>query len=80
MADIVAVSRYADVMQAEFARSVLAGSGIDSFLDVPHTAALFPHYVVAAGWVSLFVRAEDLERARDILSAADAASDDAEMT
>ena len=74
--DATLVARYPDAIQAEFAKSVLQGSGIDCFLDVPHTAAMFPHYVFAAGWVSLFVREGDLERAREVLAAADADTSD----
>lgn len=66
------VERYADVLQAQFGLSVLHGSGIDGYLDVPHTGAMFPHYVLASGGVALYVRASDLERARDVLAGADA--------
>jgi hypothetical protein len=66
--EIVPVERYSDVIQAQFALSVLAGSGIDAFLDVPHTAAMFPHYALATGGVSLLVRASELERAREVLA------------
>lgn len=66
---ILAVERYADVVQAEFALSVLHGSGIEAYLDVPHTGAMFPHLVLVQGWISLMVREEDLERAREVLAA-----------
>ena len=66
--EIVAVERYSDVIQAEFALSVLAGSGIDAFLDVPHTGAMFPHYALATRGVALLVRASELERAREVLA------------
>ena len=65
--EIVPVERYADVIQAEFAQSVLAGSGIDAFLDVPYTGAMFPHYALATRGVALLVRASELQRAREVL-------------
>lgn len=66
---VVAVQSYADVIQAEFALSVLQGSGIDGYLDVPHTGAMFPHHALATRGVAVYVRAEDLERAREVLEA-----------
>lgn len=69
--NVIVLERYADVIQAEFARSVLAGSGIDSFLDIPHTGSMFPHYAIATGWVSLMVREEDADRAREVLASTD---------
>ena len=69
--DVVAVERYADVIQAQFAVSVLEGSGIEAFIDTPHTAAMFPHYALATRGVAVCVRATEAERAREALAAAD---------
>lgn len=66
--EIVPVERYADVIQAQFALSVLAGSGIDAFIDVPYTGANFPHYALATRGIALLVRASELERAREVLA------------
>ena len=69
--DVVVLHRYAHVTQAELAQSVLAGSEIESFIDVPFTASMFPHYALGSGWVSLMVREEDAARAEEVLAASD---------
>ena len=66
--DAVIVARYADVRQAEFAVSVLAGSGIEAFVDIPHVSSMFPHYTLASGGVSVLVRAGDVSQAKEILA------------
>ena len=65
--DAVIIARYVDVRQAEFAVSVLAGRGIDAFIDVPYTANIFPHYVAGSGGVAVSVRAEDAGEATKVL-------------
>ena len=62
----VVVASFIDVHLAEFAISVLAGSGIDSFID-PEVLGRFRHLMLAAGGVRLFVRAADAERAVAVL-------------
>ncbi len=64
---MILLDRYTDVRQAEFALSILEGSDIEGFVDVPYTSSMFPHLAFAAG-VSLFVRTEDQERAREVLA------------
>ena len=64
---MVMIERYADVRQAEFALSVLEGSGVEAYIDIPFTSSMFPHYALTSG-VALLVRAEDLERAREVLA------------
>jgi hypothetical protein len=59
----VVIARFIDIRQAEFARSVLEGSGIEGYIDPPYMASLAPHYFLGSGGVRLFVRAEDAERA-----------------
>jgi hypothetical protein len=71
--DMVLLDRFTDVRQAEFALSILEGSEIDGYLDVPYTGSLFPHLAFSAG-VSLFVRVEDEERAREVLATHDSSS------
>ncbi|HVR44693.1 MAG TPA: DUF2007 domain-containing protein [Thermoanaerobaculia bacterium] len=75
----VLIARYIDVRQAEFALSILEGSGIDGFLDQPYTASIAPHYMLGSGGVRLFVRLEDRDRALEVLadSGEIAAEDDA---
>lgn len=64
------IDRFTDVRQAEFALSILEGSGIEGYLDVPYTSSMFPHLAFSTG-VSLFVRIEDEERAREVLAGHD---------
>jgi hypothetical protein len=66
---VVVLGRYLDLRQAEFAVSVLRGSGVDAFLDAPYTSSMFPHYMLVSG-IALFVRESDLEYARDLLASA----------
>jgi hypothetical protein len=68
--DMIQLDRYTDVRQAEFALSILEGSGIEGFVDVPYVSSMFPHLAFAAG-VSLYVRTEDEERAREVLENAE---------
>jgi hypothetical protein len=63
----VAIGRFLDLRQAEFALSVLNGSGIEGYLDQPFTASIAPHYMFGSGGVRLFVRAEDAARATSVL-------------
>jgi len=65
--DMVLLDRFTDVRQAELALSILEGSEIDGYVDVPYTSSMFPHLAFAAG-VALFVRVEDEERAREVLA------------
>lgn len=65
--DLVLLARYLDVRQAEFALSVLEGSGIQAFIDVPYTSSIAPHYMLGYGGPGIMVRAEDRERAEDVL-------------
>lgn len=65
--DMVQLDRYTDVRQAEFALSILEGSNIEGYVDVPYTSSMFPHLAFVAG-VALFVRVEDEERAREVLA------------
>ena len=59
----VEIARFLDLRAAQFALSVLEGSGIQGHLDQPFMASIAPHYMFAVGGIRLFVRAEDAERA-----------------
>lgn len=74
------VSRFMDVYQAQFAASVLEGSGIQSFLDNPFFASIAPHIVYASGGVRLYVRVGDLDRAIEVLESVSAAPKAGEST
>lgn len=62
------VATFADVRQAEFAWSVLEGSGIEAFIDQPFTGNIAPYLTIGSRNVRLLVRHEDLERARAVLA------------
>jgi hypothetical protein len=64
---MVEIRRFLDVHQAEFAVSVLAGSGVEAYIDQPFTGNIAPHYMVMTGGVRLFVHPDDLERAIAVL-------------
>jgi hypothetical protein len=73
----VEVACFIDVRQAEFARSVLEGSGITAFIDQPFTGTIAPHYMLGSGGVRLFVAAEFKERAQEVLDSLPEASAEA---
>jgi hypothetical protein len=57
--------------EADLLRSVLAGSGIESFIPDESMGSLRPHLLLGTGGVRLQVHASDLERATEILNAVD---------
>lgn len=66
MSEPVVIARFIDVRQAEMARSVLEGSGIEAFIDQPFTGTIAPHLMLWTG-VRLFVASDDEARALDVL-------------
>ena len=63
----VTIVTFWDIQQAEFAQSVLEGSGIVAFIQQPFTASIAPHHMVGAGGVHLMVAGDDAERAIEVL-------------
>lgn len=63
----VEIARFLDLRQAEFARSLLEGSGVDAWVDQPFTASIAPHHMFGSGGIRLLVYAEDKDRALDVL-------------
>jgi hypothetical protein len=53
--------------EADLLRSVLAGSGIESFIPDERIGSLRPHLLLGTGGVRLQVHASDLERATGVL-------------
>lgn len=68
--DAVVLGRYLDVRSAEMVVSILEGHEIESFVNVPYTASMFPHLMLNRGGVAVFVRRSDLDAARDLLASA----------
>ena len=71
----VTIATFRDLQEAEMARSILAGSGIDAHVGQPFTAGIAPHHFFATSGVHLLVAAEDADRAVEVLDAADAESE-----
>ncbi len=63
----VEIECFLDVRQAEFAVSVLAGSGIKACIHQAFTGNIAPHLMLASGGIRLVVRAQNRERALEIL-------------
>lgn len=68
----VTIATFRDVREAELARAVLAGSGIDAHIGQPFTASIAPHHFLGMSGVQLLVAAEDVDRAAEVLDASDA--------
>ena len=68
--EAVVLARYLDIRSAELAVSVLEGSEIEAFINVPYTSSMFPHLMLNRGGVAVFVREQDLGTARAILESA----------
>jgi hypothetical protein len=69
--DAVVLGRYLDVRSAEMIVSILEGSDIEAFVNVPYTASMFPHLMLNGGGVAVFVRRADLEAARDVIDSSE---------
>jgi hypothetical protein len=63
----VEIARFLDLRQAEFACSVLEGSGVEAWIDQPFTGSIAPHHMFGSGGIRLLVAAEERERALDVL-------------
>jgi putative signal transducing protein len=63
-ADLVAVSTYPSVADAQLAKGVLDQAGIESMVRSDNAGGMYP----AIGGAELLVRAADAEKARKLLS------------
>lgn len=77
--DAVVLGRYLDIRSAEMVVSILEGHGIESFVNVPYTASMFPHLMLNRGGVAVFVRRSDLDSARDLLASASELPEDVDV-
>jgi len=62
--NLVTLSTHSTMVEAELAKSLLEGAGIEAYIHAPHANALYPGVL---GEVMLQVRESDLEKARDVL-------------
>ena len=62
--DLVTVSTYPTMVEAELAKNILGAAGIEAFIHAPHANALYPGVL---GEVMLQVREEDLKKAQQAL-------------
>lgn len=63
----VEIGRFFNVNDAELVVSVLAGSDIDAFIDMPFTGTIAPYYLIGSGGVRVVVRRRDQDRAFEVL-------------
>jgi hypothetical protein len=54
--------------EAEFVKSVLESEGIDTMLPDEHTVSIQPGVATALGGIRVMVRADDLQRATQLLN------------
>ena len=66
--DWVVIRNCLNIIEANFIRSVLEGSGIQCFLPDEHTIGVRPELALALGGVRILVRAHDFERANEVLN------------
>jgi len=66
--DLVVVRTFDTAIDAELAKSALDAADVDSFIQADDAGGMRPHLVFALG-ARLIVRAEDVERATNILDA-----------
>lgn len=68
LSESVVVGKYATIMDAEIARSILSSSEIDSFINNPSISTMYPS-LSTLQQVELLVRAEDADLAIKIINA-----------
>lgn len=62
--------------EAQLLKSVLESAAIDALIPDEHTLGIQPLYGPALGGVRILVRADDLQRARELLDTAPTSPDD----
>ena len=67
-ADWVEVASCTWLHEAAFLQSVLESAGIESMVPNEHTIGVQPLYAVLLGGIRVLVRAEDRERAEEVLA------------
>jgi hypothetical protein len=67
MDELVTVTSFTDVAEAELARERLELEGIRAFVVDAQTAGVMPYLTSSTGGVRIQVKPEDVERAREVL-------------
>ena len=70
MSDLVTVGNYFDRISAELAKGILDMEGIESYVRADDMGGMRPSLLTGAGGAWLIVRAEDAERASELLQVA----------
>ena len=78
MSDLVTVGNYFDRISAELAKGVLDTESIESFVSAGDMAGMRPSLLTGAGGAGLVVRAEDADRAAELLQAVESHEDEPE--
>jgi hypothetical protein len=65
--ELVVLETFRFVNEAELASSVLDAAGIDSMIRDAFLGGVYSSLTLAGGGVTLYVRADDVERARAVL-------------
>ena len=67
----VEIERFLHMFQAEFAVSVLDGSGIKAYIDQEFTGNIAPYFMLMSGGIRLLVAGQDRERALEVLQSSE---------
>jgi hypothetical protein len=67
MSDWVMAASYASRAQAEMMVELLRNEGVAAMARIDDAGGLRPEIVLGTGWAKVVVRAEDRDRAREIL-------------
>lgn len=75
MSDFIELKTFASRLEAEFAQSVLAESGIRSLVDADDAGGAYTGISFSSAGVRLLIRPDDLQAARRLLTGKLAADD-----
>lgn len=67
MADLVTVAEFIDRSEVLIARALLESEGIKALAPEDNVMSTLPHIIHAGGGYRLMVRAQDVERAKQLL-------------
>ncbi len=70
-ADLVVVQSFSTQSEAEMAKSALESTGINSMIQADSAGGMRPHMAWSSGGFKLFVRADDVAEAQQVLEPSD---------